>query len=59
MTGFHSVILNPDSVNRVTPPTTTIPNTSAEQRNNQFDTVGVDKIGRAVVGGGDVVLRNL
>lgn len=34
--GFHSVILNPDSVNRVNPPMTTIPKTKAEQPNKQL-----------------------
>lgn len=47
--GFHSVILNPDSVNLVKPPMTTIPNTSAEQPNNQL---GNDRgIAADVVGG--------
>jgi hypothetical protein len=50
--GSHSVILNPDSVNLVKPPMTTIPNTSAEHPNNQLgsergiaaDVVGVDAV---------------
>lgn len=34
--GCHSVILRPDSVNRVRPPITTIPKTRAEQPKSQF-----------------------
>lgn len=34
--GFHSVILNPDSVNLVKPPITTIPNTRAEHPKSQL-----------------------
>lgn len=34
MTGFHSVILNPDSVNLVKPPRTTIPKTNPEVPNS-------------------------
>jgi hypothetical protein len=34
--GCHSVMLKPDSVNRVRPPMTTIPNTSAEQPKSQL-----------------------
>ncbi len=36
--GFHSVILRPDSVNRVTPPMTTIPNTRLEHPRSQYPT---------------------
>ena len=36
MSGSHSVILRPDSVNRVKPPMMTIPNTRAEHPNNQL-----------------------
>ena len=45
-TGFHSVMLRPDSVRRVTPPTTTMPNTSAEEHMSQYPTEGGDKGGR-------------
>lgn len=36
MTGFHSVIESPDSVNLVNPPSTTIPNTRPEVPINQY-----------------------
>lgn len=43
------MILKPDSVSRVTPPTTTIPKTKAEQRKSQFDTAGEESLGRGAV----------
>ncbi|CAK5275786.1 unnamed protein product [Mycena citricolor] len=36
--GFHSVILNPDSVKRVTPPTTTTANTSTDETMSHMPT---------------------
>jgi hypothetical protein len=63
--GSHSVILRPDSVNRVNPPITTIPNTKAEQPNNHL---GNDRgisyafsIGavRAAAGGGTEVGKGM
>lgn len=47
MTGSHSVILSPDSVNRVTPPTTTMKNTRPEEMYNHLATAGVVRIGSA------------
>lgn len=44
--GFHSVILKPDSVKRVTPPTTITANTSPEESISQRPTLGGDKVGR-------------
>lgn len=38
MTGRHSVMLSPDSVSRVRPPNTTIPNTLAAEPNSQYAT---------------------
>lgn len=38
--GRHSVMLRPDSVRRVTPPTTITPYTSTEHRSNQRPTAG-------------------
>ena len=50
--GSHSVILRPDSVNRVNPPMMTIPKTRAEHPNNQL---GSERgIAADVVGGVDV-----
>lgn len=48
--GCHSVILKPDSVKRVTPPTTMIPRTNTEERSNQRPTAGDGRIGRAISG---------
>ena len=45
LTGSHSVILSPDSVNRVTPPTTTMKNTRPEEMYNHLATAGVVRIG--------------
>ena len=36
--GFHSTIERPESVSRVTPPTTTMANTKAQQINSQIAT---------------------
>lgn len=47
--GFHSVILSPDSVNRVTPPTTITAKTKPEDINNHLPTAGGESTGR----GGD------
>lgn len=47
--GFHSVMLRPDSVRRVTPPTTMIPKTRALHPRSQLDTAGVDNVGRASI----------
>jgi len=38
-------MLNPDSVRRVTPPTTMTPKTRVEQRKSQFATAGVESTG--------------
>lgn len=38
MTGFHSVMLNPDSVSRVSPPKTTMPKTLAALPRSQYAT---------------------
>lgn len=43
--GFHSVILNPDSVNRVTPPTTTMPNTRVAEIISHIPTPLVGRMG--------------
>ena len=43
--GFHSVILKPDSVRRVTPPTTITAKTRAEDANNHIATGGGVKVG--------------
>ena len=46
--GFHSVILKPDSVSRVTPPTTTVPNTNTEEKSSQYPTEGGDNGGSVI-----------
>jgi hypothetical protein len=38
--GFHSVMLNPDSVRRVTPPTTMMPKTRPDDASSQRPTAG-------------------
>lgn len=43
--GRHSVMLNPDSVRRVTPPTTMTAKTRVEERKSQFATAGVESTG--------------
>lgn len=47
VTKFHSVMLRPDSVKRVRPPTTTILNTRPEMRNKWLDTDGEVSMGSA------------
>lgn len=49
-TGFHSVILRPDSVRRVTPPTTMTAKTRAEERSSQRATGGGESMGRLFSG---------
>jgi hypothetical protein len=48
VTGRHSVILNPDSVKRVTPPTTMTPSTKRDETSNHLPTAGEGRIGRVV-----------
>lgn len=53
MIGFHSVILNPDSVNLVKPPITTIPKTKAEHPSSQLGNergIAADVVRGAVTG---------
>lgn len=45
MTGRHSVILSPDSVNLVSPPNTTIPNTLTADPRSQYATDFLDTSG--------------
>lgn len=45
MIGRHSVILRPDSVRRVTPPTTITAKTSVDDRSSQRPTAGGGRIG--------------
>ena len=45
MIGRHSVMLRPDSVRRVTPPTTITAKTSVDERRSQCPTPGVGRIG--------------
>ena len=47
----HSVMLNPDSVRRVTPPTTMTAKTRVEERKSQFATAGVESTGRSCASG--------
>jgi len=47
--GRHSVILRPDSVRRVTPPTTITAKTNADEKRSQRPTDGGDSTGK----GGD------
>jgi hypothetical protein len=49
--GRHSVMLNPDSVRRVTPPTTMTAKTRVEERKSQFATAGVESTGRCCAPG--------
>jgi hypothetical protein len=51
--GCHSVILNPDSVRRVTPPTTIIANTSVDENNSHRPTPGVAIVGNGAVAPAD------
>lgn len=46
--GLHSVILSPDSVNRVTPPTTMTPNTKTEDSMSHLLTDGGGRMGSSV-----------
>lgn len=50
MIGRHSVMLNPDSVRRVTPPTTMTAKTRVEERKSQFATAGVESTGSCASG---------
>ena len=43
--GFHSVMLKPDSVRRVTPPTTITPNTNPADPRSHLPTPGDDNTG--------------
>jgi len=44
--GLHSVILKPDSVRRVTPPTTMIPKTKTEEAMSHLPTERGGRIGK-------------
>lgn len=46
--GRHSVMLRPDSVRRVTPPTTITAKTSVDERRSQRPTPGIGRIGAEV-----------
>lgn len=46
MIGFHSVILRPDSVSRVTPPTTMTARTREEDAMSHIPTAGGESGGR-------------
>ena len=48
--GRHSVMLRPDSVRRVIPPTTMTAKTSVDERRSQRPTPGVGRIGAEVEG---------
>ena len=48
--GRHSVMLSPDSVRRVTPPTTMTAMTRVEESKSQFPTAGGESTGRWVAG---------
>ena len=48
-TGFHSVILKPDSVRRVTPPTTMTANTRPDEARSHIPTGGGERIGSSAV----------
>ncbi len=48
--GFHSVMLKPDSVRRVTPPTTMTANTSTADPSSQPPTEGGDSTGSSFAG---------
>lgn len=54
--GRHSVMLSPDSVSRVTPPTTMTAITSADESMSQFPTAGGESTGSSAAGSGDVPL---
>ena len=48
--GRHSVMLNPDSVSRVTPPTTMTAITSTDESMSQFPTAGGESTGSSEAG---------
>ena len=48
--GRHSVILKPDSVRRVTPPTTITANTNADEIRSHRPTDGGERMGKGTVG---------
>src|SRR6266702_1889103 len=48
--GRHSVMLSPDSVSRVTPPTMTTAMTSADESRSQFPTAGGESTGSSAAG---------
>ena len=50
MIGLHSVMLKPDSVRRVTPPTTITANTKADEKSNQRPTASGGSTGSGAVG---------
>lgn len=52
VTGFHSVMLRPDSVNRVIPPTTIITKTSVDETISHIPTPFVGRTGSASAGFG-------
>jgi hypothetical protein len=54
--GFHSVMLNPDSVRRVTAPTTMTPSTRVLQPSSQKPTARGASVGRAALVVADVVV---
>lgn len=54
--GRHSVILKPDSVRRVTPPTTIITKTNADEKSNQRPTEGGDRTGKGTDGAANCAL---
>jgi hypothetical protein len=49
--GRHSVMLSPDSVRRVTPPTTMTAMTRVEESKSQFPTAGGESTGRCCASG--------
>lgn len=49
MTRFHSVMLSPDSVRRVRPPTTTMANTRPDMTKRWVDIAGDVRVGRGCV----------
>lgn len=57
--GRHSTMLRPDSVRRVTPPTTIIPNTRDAETSNQFATDGGESGGSWVVASDGVAVAGL
>lgn len=53
--GRHSVILKPDWVRRVTPPTKMTAKTRAEDASSHLPTDGRDSTGRSAMGGGELL----